>query len=42
MGIEFLQEKKTEKALTALKDMASPRALVIRDGQETRIAVLKL
>ncbi len=38
MGIEFFQEKKTEKALDALKDMASPRALVIRDGQEIRIA----
>lgn len=38
MGIEFYQEKKTEKALDALKDMASPRALVIRDGVETRIA----
>lgn len=38
MGIEFFQEKKTEKALDALKDMASPRALVIRDGKETRIA----
>ena len=33
MGIEFFQEKKTEKALDALKDMASPRALVIRDGK---------
>jgi Ca2+-transporting ATPase len=32
MGIEFYQEKKTEKALDALKDLASPRALVIRDG----------
>ncbi len=38
MGIEFFQEKKTEKALDALKDMASPRALVIRDGNEKRIA----
>ncbi len=38
MGIEFYQEKKTEKALDALKDMASPRALVIRDGVEVRIA----
>lgn len=38
MGIEFFQEKKTEKALDALKDMASPRALVIRDGVATRIA----
>ncbi|MDO9615923.1 MAG: cation-translocating P-type ATPase, partial [Bacteroidota bacterium] len=38
MGIEFYQEKKTEKALDALKDMASPRALVIREGIEKRIA----
>lgn len=38
MGIEFYQEKKTEKALDALKDLASPRALVIRDGIEKRIA----
>ena len=38
MGIEFYQERKTEKALDALKDLASPRALVIRDGIETRIA----
>jgi len=38
MGIEFFQEKKTEKALDALKDMASPRALVIRNGVETRVA----
>jgi P-type Ca2+ transporter type 2C len=38
MGIEFFQKNKTEKALDALKDMASPRALVIRDGMEIRIA----
>jgi P-type Ca2+ transporter type 2C len=38
MGIEFYQEKKTEKALDALKDLASPRALVIREGVEKRIA----
>jgi Ca2+-transporting ATPase len=38
MGIEFYQERKTERALEALKDLASPRALVIRDGQEKRIA----
>ena len=38
MGIEFSQEKKTEKALDALKDLASPRALVIREGNEIRIA----
>ncbi len=38
MGIEFFQEKKTEKALDALKDLASPRALVIRNGETIRIA----
>lgn len=38
MGIEFYQERKSEKALNALKDLASPRALVIRDGVEKRIA----
>jgi Ca2+-transporting ATPase len=38
MAIEFYQEKKTEKALDALKDLASPRALVIRNGVEKRIA----
>jgi P-type Ca2+ transporter type 2C len=37
MGIEFYQEKKTEKALDALKNLASPRAIVIRDGQTKRI-----
>ncbi len=37
MGIEFYQEKKTEKALDALKNLASPRALVIRDGETIRI-----
>lgn len=34
IGITFYQERKTEKALDALKDLASPRALVIRDGQQ--------
>ena len=38
MGIEFYQEKKTEKALDALKNLASPRALVIRDGETKRIS----
>ncbi len=38
MGIEYFQERKTEKALDALKDLASPRALVIRDGETYRIA----
>lgn len=38
MGIEFYQERKSEKALDALKDLASPRAMVIRGGSERRIA----
>lgn len=38
MGIEFYQERKSEKALDALKDLASPRAIVIRNNQEIRVA----
>ncbi|MFN0204080.1 MAG: cation-translocating P-type ATPase [Bacteroidia bacterium] len=36
--ITFYQYQKTEKALDALNQLSSPRALVIRDGQEVRIA----
>lgn len=35
--ITFYQHRKTEKALDALKKLSSPRALVIRNGQEFRI-----
>ncbi|MFA6306091.1 MAG: HAD-IC family P-type ATPase, partial [Candidatus Gracilibacteria bacterium] len=38
IGITLYQENKTEKALSALKDLSSPRALVIRDGERMRIA----
>ncbi len=38
MGITLYQERKTERALEALRDLASPRALVIRDGVQRRIA----
>src|SRR5512142_2047473 len=38
IGITFYQEQKTERALEALRDLSSPRALVIRDGQQQRIA----
>jgi len=38
MGISPYQEGKTEQALEALRDLSSPRALVIRDGQPHRIA----
>jgi P-type Ca2+ transporter type 2C len=37
-GISLYQEGKTEHALAALRDLSSPRALVIRDGQRKRIA----
>lgn len=36
--ITFFQHQKTEKALNALKKLSSPRALVIRDEKEIRIA----
>jgi len=38
MGITVYQENKTEKALDALRDLSSPRALVIRDGQQKVVA----
>jgi P-type Ca2+ transporter type 2C len=38
LGITIYQENKTENSLQALKDLSSPRALVIRDGVEQRIA----
>jgi Ca2+-transporting ATPase len=37
IGITVYQEGKTEKALDALRDLSSPRALVIRDGEHIRI-----
>jgi Ca2+-transporting ATPase len=37
VGITVYQEQKTEKALEALKNLSSPRALVIRDGEQQRI-----
>jgi len=38
VGITFYQQRKTERALEALRDLSSPRALVIRDGVRKRIA----
>ncbi len=38
MGITFYQERKTERALESLRDLSSPRALVIRDDVDKRIA----
>ncbi len=37
MGITFYQEHKTERAVGALRDMTSPRALVIRGREQKRI-----
>lgn len=36
--ITFIQHRKTERSLEALRKLSSPRALVIRDGKEIRIA----
>ncbi|HSJ98800.1 MAG TPA: cation-transporting P-type ATPase, partial [Myxococcota bacterium] len=36
--VTVVQERKAERALEALRDLSSPRALVIRDGERVRIA----
>ncbi len=38
MSITVAQERKSERALDALRDLSSPRALVVRDGISLRIA----
>lgn len=38
LAITIYQERKTENAIEALKNLSSPRALVVRDGRERRIA----
>ncbi|MDO8413384.1 MAG: HAD-IC family P-type ATPase, partial [Gallionellaceae bacterium] len=38
LGITIYQQHKTERVLEALRDLTSPRALVLRDGVEQRIA----
>ncbi|WLI91617.1 cation-translocating P-type ATPase [Massilia sp. R2A-15] len=37
MAITFFQQRRTERSLEALRDLSSPRALVLRDGQQRRI-----
>jgi P-type Ca2+ transporter type 2C len=38
VAITIVQQRRTERVLAALRDLSSPRALVIRDGVEQRIA----
>ena len=38
LGLTVYQEGRTEHAIEALRDLTSPRALVLRDGQPQRIA----
>jgi len=38
VAITVLQERKAERALEALRDLSSPRALVVRGGEARRIA----
>jgi Ca2+-transporting ATPase len=37
VGISVVQSRRTENALAALRDLSSPRALVVRDGEPMRI-----
>lgn len=37
MGITVLQARKTERVLESLRDLSSPRALVLRNGEQCRI-----
>ncbi|MBL8350746.1 MAG: cation-translocating P-type ATPase [Burkholderiaceae bacterium] len=38
LGLTLYQEGRTERAIEALRDLTSPRALVVRDGRPQRIA----
>lgn len=38
MTITFVQQRRSERSLEALRDLSSPRALVVRDGEARRIA----
>src|SRR5512138_175484 len=38
IGITLYQSRKTERVLQALRDLSSPRAVVLRDGEKQRIA----
>ena len=38
LGITLAQQRRTQRALEALRDLSAPRALVLREGREQRIA----
>nr|WP_157221168.1 cation-translocating P-type ATPase [Sphingomonas formosensis] len=38
VGVTVVQESRTEHVLRTLRDLAAPRALVLRDGQPVRVA----
>ena len=38
IAITYVQKRRSERSLEALRDLSSPRALVMRDGQAVRIA----
>jgi P-type Ca2+ transporter type 2C len=38
IGITLVQQRKTQRALESLRDLSAPRALVLREGEELRIA----
>ena len=38
MGITFAQQRRTERSLEALRDLSSPQALVVRDGEPRKAA----
>ncbi|HET9577916.1 MAG TPA: cation-translocating P-type ATPase [Usitatibacter sp.] len=38
LAITVVQERRTERTLEKLRDLSSPRALVVRDGEQKRIA----
>jgi len=42
IGSTILQRRRTEKALDALRQLSTPRCLVVRNGQERRISATEL
>lgn len=38
IGITLVQERRTQRAIESLRDLSAPRALVLRDGAQQRVA----